>query len=321
VLRAARSLIPHFAAAAAATAVHLLMAQGSNVLRQSVTAQGLLQRAPKIAFVPEFYLLKFLWPARLTIEYSLQGFREHPLPLAAATLALGIAFVAIVVRGRRARSLGWLLALGYVAALIPVMNLLPTHPAVADRYAQLALVWLVPLLLVPVVVRLPRAAAVAGVAVLIPMLAALSHRQVEAWRDEPTLFAHATSVNPEATHSLGNLGSVLWARGREAEALEVFARLARLRPLDFRLDYYRGVRALREGELAEAELWLGSAARKQGLDVYRAHMRLAELYVEREQYDRARAALGRARELIERAPSPGDDRRQIELSLLLLRDK
>jgi hypothetical protein len=321
VFRAARRLIPHFAVAGAAAAVHFWMAQGSQVVNQPLTLQGFLQRAPKIVFVPEFYLFKFLWPTRLTIEYSLQGFREHLLVLGLASAALGLIFLTIVVRGHRDRSLGWLLTWGYVVSLIPVMNLLPTHPAVADRYAQLALVWLAPLLLVPIFRTLPRAAVVALVVALVATLSVLSFRQVGTWRDEPTLFAHATTVNPHAIHSLGNLGTVLWERGREEEALEAFARLARLRPLDFRRDYYRGVRAMREGDLRTAELWLTAASKKRGLDLYRAHMRLGELYMESARYSEARASLERAIGLMDRAPSPGDDRERIERSLLLLRSR
>jgi tetratricopeptide (TPR) repeat protein len=290
-------------------------------VNQPLTLQGFAQRAPKIAFVPEFYLFKFLWPTRLTIEYSLQGFRENVFVLGMASAALGLTFLTIVFRGHRARSLGWLLAWGYVVTLIPVMNLLPTHPAVADRYAQLALVWLAPLLLVPVLGMLPRVAAIVLVLILVPALSVLSYRQVGTWRDEPTLFAHATTVNPHAIHSLGNLGTVLWQRGAEEEALEVFARLARLRPLDFRRDYYRGVRAMREGDVRAAELWLTAASQKRGLDLYRAHMRLGELYLEMTRYSEARAALERAIVLIDRAPSPGDDRQRIERSLLLLRGR
>ena len=78
---------------------------------------------------------------------------------------------------------------------------------------------------------------------------------------------------------------------------------------------------MREGDRRAAELWLTAASQKRGLDLYRAHMRLGELYLELARYSEARAALERAIVLIDRAPSPGDDRQRIERSLLWLRGR
>jgi tetratricopeptide (TPR) repeat protein len=238
--------------------------------------------------------------------------------LAASSIAFVGVFAALVIEGWRRRSLGWLCALLYAGALLPVANLLPTVPIVADRYAQLPLLALVPLVVVPVLSRLPARAGLLAAALAVAALAAATARQVPVWRDDETLTAHTIAVNPKATAALGNLALSLWDRGRSQDALRVLDRLHALAPADFRWAYVKGLQAERQGDLEQAARWLEEAARGQGEPLYVVQMKLGDVQLRRGRRDEARAAYERALELSERFPVAGPHRYAIQRQLAVL---
>lgn len=305
-LRAAsRRVVPHALLAAGAAIVHALVASGTGVIGDAVTLQSVVERLPRALFVPEFYAAKFLWPIPLTTEYEASRWLEQPFLLGAGALLLWGSLGVLLVRGWRQRSLGWLLALGYLAAVLPVTNLLPTHPFVADRYAQLTLVWLVPLVVVLPGAWLPRSPGRVLAALLIAGLAVLSFRQVFVWHSDETLFAHAVEVGPAAKDSLANLGMTLWEAGRREEGMDAFRRLTELEPDDFHLPFAMGWQALDAGNDQAAEHWLRVATRMRGNKLYLAWIKLAELHARRREWAEARAAYERAIALARTQPDGG----------------
>jgi tetratricopeptide (TPR) repeat protein len=277
-LPALRAAAPHAAVVALIAVLHLAVAAGSAMLRGALSPVDLVARLPRALFVPQFYLAKLLWPLGLSTEYVLVDVVARPVLVALSTLVLVAIAAALVWRGARERSLGWLLCLAYLVALLPVLNLLPTYPPVADRYAQIPLLFLVPLIAVPALSRLPRAAAIALTCILLAMLSTLSLRQVGVWRSSERLFAHAIAVDPRAKLSLGNLGMLYWEQDRRPEALAVLERLERVDPDDRRPDLARGWLALHQGEIEVAESRLRSATRKGGPLRHVAWMKLGDLY-------------------------------------------
>ncbi|MEN8182958.1 MAG: hypothetical protein ABFS46_10535 [Myxococcota bacterium] len=317
-LHAVRPLLPHFLLAAGLGMLHAGIARSVGVVGGEVTPLGLLERLPRAAFVSEFYVWKFLWPTELSIEYPLGGYLGHRGLLAASTLLMGAAFVLVVARGWRARSLSWLLAWSYLAGLLPVMNLLPTHPTVADRYAQLPLIALTPLLVAPCLTRLPVWPRYLTSAVLVIALSTASFSQSSVWRNDETLFRHALSVAPGASHALGNLGTMLWDDGRHEEALRVLAQYHELDPADFRYHYALGLRALEKGDLEQARVWLESASTRRGDFLFLVHMKLGELHLREDRREEARRSFEQALELARGRRQAREHQRVIERNLGLL---
>lgn len=183
-----------------------------------------------------FYLSRLFWPMHLgavygrTPEAVLGG---HAIwwtwlpPLALAALAW------------RTSARHWLApALAVSAlALLPVLGFVPFrfqfYSTVADRYFYVAM--LGPAL--AVALGLPRGAggaiakpAAGAAAVVLVVLAVLSHRQAAVWKDNLSLWSHAVLVQPESPLAQHNLGHFLLRAGRGAEAERHLRRALELSP-------------------------------------------------------------------------------------------
>ena len=289
-----RFVTPHLLITIGAVLLHGMIAVQHGAMEDAPSITEVIRRLPRAGFVLQFYLYKFIWPYPLTTDYVLDGVGEHWIALAIGAALLAGVIGLIVIRGSAQRSLTALLASGYVVALIPLLNLFPTHPPVADRYAQIPLVFLAPLILVPVLSRLPRKAATAGCAVVIALLAFLSDRQVPVWKDDESLFAHAVAVDHNAMQSIENLAYTQWLRNKEEAALETFALYAEKNPNDGRYELFQAWHQVHRGELDQAERRIGRASRKS-VAPYLIHIVRAEIATARgnrrrtiREYERAR---------------------------------
>jgi hypothetical protein len=309
-------ITPHLAAALIAAAIHVSVAGQADVIQQEPTAATLATRALRPIVVAQFYVWKLFWPMPLTIKYDSTALRAAWVWVSLSTVVLSGVWAFIVVRGLRARTLGCLAALAYVVALIPVSNILPTHPPVADRYAQLLLIPLIPLVWVPVAIRLPGRAQLPAALTLVSILSLLTVLQLPTWRNDVSLFRHAAHVSPDSAYALTRLSTALWEDGQELETLEVTRHLATVAPDDYHDDFYNGLYQKRRGELDLAEKRLRLATRKQGSGVFMAHYVLGNLYFDRGQRSAAKRSYERALRRIE--PGTPELGRQIRSRLLEL---
>ncbi len=260
--------LPLLAVAAAAAAVAV-------VAQRSVGATGAVattaaDRAGNAAVAVVRYVGDLFWPAGLAAFYP---FRPVPAAAAAASAALLVAVTTVAVRARRRRPyllVGWL---WFAGTLVPVSGLLVQigSQARADRYAyfpsvglSVAVVWL--------------AADVAGrrfgVVLATAAVAALSvagRRQVDTWRDNPTLFARAAAVTDDNYLALDELGREAIRRGDLTGARRELDGAIAARA-DFGPAYAdRGRCYLMAGRPAEASADFGRAVRlAPGVAAYRA---------------------------------------------------
>jgi tetratricopeptide (TPR) repeat protein len=323
-LRASLALSAHFAITAVAVGVHVWMARSSGLLTVHASPGGLASRVPRVAATCVYYVRKFLWPHPLATEYDFQAILDQRLALIASVLLVGAVFAVILWRGRRERSLAWLAVLAYLGALLPVMNLVEGNQAIADRYAQLPLLALAPLAIVPILVWLPRTASLAATAGVAVLLFGVSFPQVAVWRDHETLMRHVIDVNPRAEQALRNLGMQYSVAGRDEEALAVFQKLALVGDHFFHLEYQRGTIAFEQERWDDAERWLRSATREsqRGRLRYLADMKLGELYRMQQRRSEAIAAYENAQVELRRAS--GDHEwgwRETEVALRELRSR
>ena len=211
-----------------------------------------------------FYVGKLFWPGGLAVIY--------PHWEVSAGDAVAWAYVAAAVavipglwflRGRVGRGpLAGVLYFG--VTLSPVLGFVDygymQFSFVADRHQYLAgigLVMVVVGLAAHGAGRLPsglwrRGAAGAGAAVLV-VLAALTWRHAEIYRDEVTFFTHIVAHNPTARGAQQNLGKALLDAQRPEEALAASRAATEHAPDDVKAHANASVALIRLGRLDEAE--------------------------------------------------------------------
>ncbi len=231
-LRLLPEKIPFFALSAASCVVTFLAQhQGGAVASlKNVPLHYRLENVP-VAYLD--YLLKMIWPARLAVFYPLNP--ATPLEVLAAVAVLA-AVSAVVWRARRASPYclaGWLWFLG---TLVPVIGLVQVGgAAMADRYSYFPSIGI--FLAAALGVRdgvnrfrlaTPVVASLAGL--VLAACLALTHRQVNFWQDDITLFRHAIKVTKENDTAHLNLGFALEKNGQKTEALAEYRAALKLDP-------------------------------------------------------------------------------------------
>ncbi len=209
------------------------------------------------------YLGKIVWPAGLAMPYT---HREGRIPaavwIAATLLLVAIVMVALLLR----RRMPWVAAgwLWFAGMLVPTIGLVQVaDQAMADRYTYLPLAgiaWLLAETLFAVPWRrrgLAMAVACTAVVVLVP----LSWRQTAVWKDDGTLFGHATWVDHENWLAWRNLGAVRLREGRLDEAADAYQHL--IDGGQMRAEVFNGLGAVRlaQGRVTEAAVILETALR------------------------------------------------------------
>jgi len=189
-----------------------------------------------------FYLGKLAWPAPLTFFYprwtiDASAAWQYAFPLAA------IAVAAALLALRRRIGLGPLVAFAFfVATLGPALGFVDVFPMrysfVADHFQYLAS--LGPIALAAAVAALAarrlqgnarHAATALGVAV-VAVLALLTARQSEAYRDLRTLWEDTLAKNPGAWMAHNNLGLLLMSEGKPEAAMAHYRAAIAVKPDD-----------------------------------------------------------------------------------------
>ncbi len=245
-----------------------------------------------------FYVGKVLLPLRLVPDYG----RTSQSVIASGALAWtwmpATALLATVWRFRRKRpALAVAVAL-FVAALLPVLGLVPFdfqyYSNVADHYLYLAM--LGPALGVAFAYEeIPAGRFVVPAAVA--ALLALSIVQASRWQDDATLYAHTLAVNPRSLVAHNNLGQALEERAEYEAALAHYRAALDADPGDANVLNNVGNVLYKQGRYDDAirhyteVLGQGSVP---AVTAARMHNNRAAAYIKREMYDQAVADLQRA---------------------------
>ncbi|MCC6847407.1 MAG: tetratricopeptide repeat protein [Deltaproteobacteria bacterium] len=212
-----------------------------------------------------FYAATLAWPHPLAFVYprwaiDAAAFRPWLFPLAAAAVAGG----AWTARGRVGRAPAAALA-GFAVTLAPALGFVDVYPMrytfVADHYQYLASLFLIApaaALAAPRAARPGAGPALAAVA-LLALLAALTWRRAETFRDPETLWRDVMAKNPGASMAPINLGMWLHRRGRSEEAAAMLTAALRLDPDDAEVEGDLGIVLAALGRGAEARIHLERA--------------------------------------------------------------
>ena len=275
---------------------------------------GVGERLALSVFSSAFYLWKPLAPVGLVAIYERPQHIDvfaWPFVLSGLVVA-GVSAAACLWRRRAAAGLAVWAA--YLALLAPVMGLLANGEQIAaDRYTYL------PCLGFPLVVAgLLRSAKrrtpawLGACAALLVVLASLTWRQTQVWRDSESLWRHVLSVRPDSAVAQDNMGNDLRSRGRLAEAEAHYREAVRLRPSY--PDAHNNLAAVlgQLGQDAEAVAQLQEALRLKP-DYAEAHYNLGLRFHQRGQIAEAMAEY---REALRFKPSDAEAHNNLGVALL-----
>ena len=225
--------IPFFALTAASCVITFLCQHhgGSVASLKSVPLDYRLENVPLAC---AGYLLKMVWPANLAVFYPL---KEKLSPLAAtAAVAVLMVVSAAVWRGRK-HSPYWLVGwLWFLGTLVPVIGLVQVGgAALADRYTyfpSIGIFLAAALGLRDGAERFRISNRIVGTVAALGLAAclALTHRQLNFWRDDIALFRHAIAVTKNNGTAHLNLGFALEKAGLKTEALAEYRASLKLEP-------------------------------------------------------------------------------------------
>ncbi len=192
------------------------------------------------------FLWLFVWPARLSADYSYNSVPLFQWPLAGwedlqalIVLALCIAGIALAIRLRRENKPLCFFVLFFFIALAPTANLfILIGSAMSERFMYLPAIGLAGcavVLIGALARRYPqpvfRKALWATAVILCLALGARTYARNFDWHDEATLWTSVTNVNPNDALAHLNLGSaLLQIPGRAPDAIREYQRAAQIYP-------------------------------------------------------------------------------------------
>jgi len=199
---------------------------------------GFVQRCLLAGRAAWFYLGKLAWPVNLTFIYprwtvDAGNLGQYLYPLGALALVAAL----WLIRGRSRGPLA--VALLFGGSLFPTLGFFNVYAFVfsfvADHWQYLASLAVFAGAAAAWAQWRERAGHAAhspavAASALVAVLAVLTWRQTRMYRDVETLYRTTLERNPESWLAQNNLGGVLVASGRQAEALEHYREAARIAP-------------------------------------------------------------------------------------------
>ena len=190
---------------------------------------GLVERVLVAARALWFYVGTLVWPTDLAVIYPLWDIGIGD-PLAWGYVIAAVAVVALLWFGRHRLGRGPLAGAAFFAVtLSPALGFVDHRymqfSLVADRFAYLAVIGVMSVIVGAAVHRagklpdLPKAAALAALVAVLAVFGKLTWDQAGIYRDGDTFYNHVVSLNPEARHLHRRLGTDLIADERLEEGL------------------------------------------------------------------------------------------------------
>jgi tetratricopeptide (TPR) repeat protein len=212
------------------------------------------------------YIGKALWPAGLAALYPFPEALEAWKVLGAVIVLAAVSILAIAARTRRPYvTVGWL---WYLGTLVPVIGFVQVgYQAMADRYMYIPMIglfvivaWGANELLAAWPARRVILASLASATLLASI--ALTHAQVQVWRDGVSLWQHTVAVTRNNFIAQTNLGYELAQRGRFDEAAAQYREALRISPNYILARQNLGLALASQGKYSDA------------IDAYQAALRL-----------------------------------------------
>lgn len=254
------------------------------------------------------YLLKGIWPVRLSIIYPFPRTMPFWKVGLAATVLLAITALVWQYRERRYLLAGWLWFLG---SLFPLTGLVQAGPqAWANRWAYISflglfimIVWRVADMVPPT--RRARTIAAALCGTLIVAYACEARAQVGYWRSGYTIFSRALQVTPENAVAEDDLGIALDQELKRPDlAMSHYERAVQIMP-ELSFAHYNLATALHKQnrfDEASREYRLALANQPDSSEVALIHANLGAIFRAQKDWQGARAEYSQALQVNPRDP-------------------
>jgi tetratricopeptide (TPR) repeat protein len=212
--------IPFFAGSFACCIVTFIAQQKSAVI--SLEDIGFKSRIANAIVSYAAYIIKMIWPSRLSLVYPHSGseLSTTKIIICALLLLLSSVYFIYIARRRRYFTVGWL---WYLGTLVPVIGLVQVGvQSMADRYTYMTLTGLFIIIAFGAKEFVPKRrhkmlALLA--AVLLIALAITARGQLEYWKNSMSLFEHSLQVTENNYLMIDNYASLLIEQGRFNEAI------------------------------------------------------------------------------------------------------
>jgi tetratricopeptide (TPR) repeat protein len=238
--------LPFFTVSLAGFLLFKTIAQQSYIIRQKSLFMGAEHLWAKIAIavqIPLFYLGKFLLPINLSVAYDT---RFSPSLLSGAfflSLIAGFVLIVAAVYFRTNCPEFLFCTVWYLATLIPVANLLSTHPIVADRYAYLPSFGFAFFLAAVLQTAGSRKSSGIGsilTVTIVILWAALATGRNRVWQSDKTLWEAAVMSSPRSEDANAHFGRICFIAGRYDEAFYHLGTAKELNPNNPEYDFFTG---------------------------------------------------------------------------------
>ena len=204
-----------------AVLVHFSIASETGMMNEAFIRYGTDNKAflfARAVQIPFFYFRMLVLPYPLSVLYSVP-FLSGGFVL--RTVVAVIASAAIVYAAwlfRKQHPLPFFAVAWYFLSLVPVLNIFPTEPVVADRYAYFAVLGFALLCacLLKVLAGRRRAFLFAACGIIV-LWSVIDLSRTRDWHDDLSLWEAAAAADPDLTQV--ELANALWAKGRYADAL------------------------------------------------------------------------------------------------------
>jgi len=240
---------------AACTATIIVQSKGGAL--ESFVRYPFAVRVTNAVVSYALYILKMIWPSRLSVYYPHPGMWPF-LQVAGAILSLAVIFIYVVKTHKEKPYLlvGWL---WFIGTLVPVIGLVQVgSQAMADRYTYIPLIGLFIMIAWGAEELLQRwriakfYLAAAGAALML-ILTMVSWRQISYWQDSIKLFQHAVMVTTDNLTAHNNLGIALFRKGDAAKAVYHYLIVLNKDPHNFRIHNNLGNALFSLGKVNEAK--------------------------------------------------------------------
>lgn len=213
-----------------------------------------------------FYIGKSLFPVGLSPQYEVL-FSVSLLSsrfLFALILVTIITLIAVKSSNNRLLSFGWFF---FLIMLLPVSNIYPTYPPVADRYVFMPLYGLV-LMFTAALCSAYRSALVRRPLLVLMMVLVASSMfsfiLTPIYSDEEKLWQRVLQLNPNDSRALVNLGSSNFTQFKYDEAFADFKEASKIDPSKPNYDYSKGLLLFRKARIDEADALFKNAIERDG---------------------------------------------------------
>jgi tetratricopeptide (TPR) repeat protein len=259
--------IPLFLMAGAVSGVTLAAQSGGGAVG-SVESLPLWVRVVNAVHSYGMYLVKFVFPARLSVFYPYIHLKTVAFKIVLFAVVLTAATAAAIglSKNRPWFTTGWL---WYLGTLFPVIGIVQAgSQSMADRYTYFPFIGLSLAIageLSHALIHRPRwknGAVYSGLAVL-ACFSVITHYQLKHWKNSRSLFSHAARVTKRNFIAHYNLAKLALDGGDREKALEHLEESIRMYPSFIKGNYLLGLLRLQGGELKNGESHLKKVLAKR----------------------------------------------------------